>query len=243
MGRQSGVISKSGNDWMNMRTKLVLASPEKGTNMPNMGNQEISIADALFTRTQVRVLGILFGQPARSFYLNEVLVLARGGSGAVRRELDLLVRAGLVNRFQVGNQQHYQVNSESPVFEELQGLVNKAVAPLTVRKGVKSVALGSVCRRHGVIRLTVFGSAARGDARTDSDIDFIVEFATDRTPTLAGLSRLKDELESLYERRVDLATPSILGNPHRRKAIEKDMEVIYERKGSRVPVGHAQRRT
>lgn len=44
-------------------------------------------ADALFTKTQQRVLGVLFGQPDRSFYAKEIIGLAASGSGAVQREL------------------------------------------------------------------------------------------------------------------------------------------------------------
>jgi len=47
----------------------------------------IGIADALFTKVQQRVLGVLFGNPGRSFYANEVIALAGSGTGAVQREL------------------------------------------------------------------------------------------------------------------------------------------------------------
>ena len=56
----------------------------------------LSLADALFTTTQQRVLGILFGQPHRSFYANELIELATGGAGAVQRELKRLSDSGLI---------------------------------------------------------------------------------------------------------------------------------------------------
>ena len=206
-----------------------------------MGSQFSDISNALFTRTQARVLGILFRYPERSHYLGEILARANGGSGAVRRELDRLVKAGLVERHKVGNQQHYQANHRSPVFDELGRLVAKVTEsanPLELR----SASIAALCRRYSVVRLSLFGSAARGELTPASDLDFVIEFAPEKSPTLAGLTGFKDELEALVGRRVDIATPAILNNPHRRKAIEKDMEVIYERKGSRLPVGHARRR-
>ena len=45
------------------------------------------LADALFAKVQQRVLGVLFGNPRRSFYANEIIALARSGTGAVQREL------------------------------------------------------------------------------------------------------------------------------------------------------------
>ncbi len=89
--------------------------------MPNMG----IFADVLFSKTQQRVLAILYGQPYRSFYANEIISLAACGSGAVQRELASLEASGLLHAWRSGNQKHYQVNHEAPIFEELHGIVVK----------------------------------------------------------------------------------------------------------------------
>jgi predicted transcriptional regulator len=86
------------------------------------------MADALFTTTRQRVLGLLFGQPARSFYASELIELTGSGSGAVQRELQRLASSGLVTLKRIGNQKHYQANPEAPVYAELRGLVLKTVA-------------------------------------------------------------------------------------------------------------------
>jgi len=87
--------------------------------------QPVGVADALFTKVQQRVLGVLFGNPGRSFFANEVIALAGSGTGAVQRELTRLAASGLVTVKRIGNQKHYQANAASPVFEELRGLVVK----------------------------------------------------------------------------------------------------------------------
>ena len=87
-----------------------------------------SLADALFTTTQQRVLALLFGQPNRSFYASEMIERTGSGSGAVQRELKRLASSGLVTVKPIGNQRHYQANPASPVFEELCGLVKKTLA-------------------------------------------------------------------------------------------------------------------
>lgn len=84
-----------------------------------------AVGDALFTRTQQRVLGLLYGTPDRSFYTNEIMRRVDMGRGTVRRELDRLVSADLITVSQTGNQRHYQANPESPVYAELLGLVRK----------------------------------------------------------------------------------------------------------------------
>ncbi len=62
-----------------------------------------------------------------------------------------------------------------------------------------------ICRRHGVSELSLFGSAARGEMRPDSDIDFLVDFLPGARPGLLGVSAMTRELSLLLGRRVDLA--------------------------------------
>ncbi|MBX9811154.1 MAG: hypothetical protein K2Y16_06015 [Burkholderiales bacterium] len=87
------------------------------------------MAGALFTATQQRVLGLLFGQPERSFFATELIALARAGSGAVQRELQRLAESGFVTVTRIGNQKHYQANRAAPIFEELRGMVLKTLGP------------------------------------------------------------------------------------------------------------------
>jgi hypothetical protein len=84
-----------------------------------------SIADALFTKTQQRVLATLFGKPEQSFYLNEIVRLANIGKGTVKRELERMTAAGLLTIKRIGNQNHYQANPDSPIYSELLGITRK----------------------------------------------------------------------------------------------------------------------
>jgi hypothetical protein len=86
------------------------------------------IADALFSTTQQRVLALLFGQPERSFFTNELIGLVGAGSGAVQREVRRLVECGLVTVTRLGSQKHYQANPAAPIYEELRGIVTKTLA-------------------------------------------------------------------------------------------------------------------
>ena len=86
-----------------------------------------ALADALFTSTQQKVLGLLFGRPERSFFVTQIMELARSGRGAVQRELQRLESAGLVSVQMLGNQKHYKANRESPLFDEICSIVRKTV--------------------------------------------------------------------------------------------------------------------
>jgi len=90
-------------------------------------------------------------------------------------------------------------------------------------------ALRALCRRFGVRRLDLFGSAATG--RFDparSDLDFLVEF--DKPPS-GGFSgsyfKLLQGLEALFRRKVDLLTEQSLENPYRRRRIEAEKINLY----------------
>lgn len=127
-----------------------------------------SVADALFSRTQQRVLALLFGQPDRSFFANELIALARSGSGAVQRELARLADSGLVNVTRVGNQKHFQANPTAPLFEELRSIVRKTVGLIEPL----NAALAPVVNR--ITLALVYGSVARRTDSAASDIDLLV---------------------------------------------------------------------
>lgn len=149
-----------------------------GINMPNMGMKEkpavygvregTSLADALFSTVQQRVLAYLFGQPERSFFATELIRLAGGGSGAVQRELARLEDSGLVTVSRVGTQKHYQANPKSPIFSELCAIAQKTVGlaePL--REALRPLA-------KRISAAFVYGSVAKKRDTAASDIDLMV---------------------------------------------------------------------
>ena len=150
--------------------------------MPNMGikpnpqraravskpGKPTSLADALFSGTQQRVLGLLFGQPGRSFFATELIALAGSGSGAVQRELKRLVGSGLVTLARVGNQCHYQANPDSPLFVALNDIVLKTSG---LAEPIQSALLPL---DEKVLAACVYGSVAAGADTAGSDIDVLL---------------------------------------------------------------------
>lgn len=128
----------------------------------------LSLVGALFTRTQQRVLGLLFGQPHRSFYASEIISRARSGSGAVQRELSRLEEAGLVTVRRIGYQKHYQANAESPLFSELCSIILKTVGLAeTLREALAPVA-------SKIVVAFVYGSVPAEKDTAHSDIDLMI---------------------------------------------------------------------
>jgi uncharacterized protein len=73
-----------------------------------------------------------------------------------------------------------------------------------------------VCRRHGIARLSLFGSALRGTAGPASDVDLLLEFLPGAEPGLLGLAAIEAEFSAILGgRRVDLRTPPDLSRHFR----------------------------
>jgi uncharacterized protein len=71
--------------------------------------------------------------------------------------------------------------------------------------------VADLCREYGVARLSVFGSALRGDFNPSrSDVDLLVEFLPERVPGLFAFVDLEDQLSGAFGRKVDLSTPASL---------------------------------
>lgn len=127
-----------------------------------------NLSDALFTATQQRVLGCLFGQPGRSYTVSELIQTTGAGSGAVQREVARLAGSGLLTMEQVGNQKRYRANPDSPIHDELAAIVRKTfglAAPL--REALAPMA-------DAIAAAFVYGSVAKGQDTATSDIDLML---------------------------------------------------------------------
>jgi predicted nucleotidyltransferase len=87
-------------------------------------------------------------------------------------------------------------------------------------------ALGGLCRRYGIRRLGVFGSAIRGELERDSDLDILVEFEPGMAVGLRFIT-LQAELSEFFGRRVDLVTAGFL-SPHFRPRVVQEAVPLYE---------------
>ncbi len=155
-----------------------------------MGTVDASIpgAVALLGQTRAAVLALLYGRPDREFYLNEIVRAVGAGTGAVQRELARLTAAGLLRRAVRGKQVYFQADADSPVFPEVRGLIVKTV-------GVVDVLREALAPLGSRIRLAfVYGSMARGDETTSSDIDLIIIGTARLFAVVAALASAQEKL-------------------------------------------------
>ena len=92
-----------------------------------------------------------------------------------------------------------------------------------------STGIAAICKRFGVSRLEVFGSAARGgDFNTaGSDVDFLVEFSPGVATDLQAFLATKTALEKLLGRDVDLVESDAVHNPYVLAGINRSREPVY----------------
>lgn len=128
----------------------------------------MSITAALFSDSQARLFGWLFGQPERSYHLSELRRLSGLGSASLQRELNRLVDAELVHSERVGNLRRFQANPQSPVYAELVALTRKTLGAVPLLRE----ALQPIAAR--LETAFIYGSVAKQTDTAQSDIDLML---------------------------------------------------------------------
>ena len=127
-----------------------------------------SLAHHLLGQTRSAVLATLLLQPDAALHVRELARVTGASPGSLHRELRTLTELGLLKREEVGRQVHYRANRDSPVFEELAGLLRKTAGLADVLKA----ALAPLADR--IALAFVYGSVASGTERPLSDVDVMV---------------------------------------------------------------------
>ncbi len=138
-----------------------------------MRNMHQSPSLILFPGYRRRVLGMLLLHPEESLHGREIA--RRGGlpAGTLTRELKRLAGAGLLNCERRGNQLLYSANRQSPIFEELAGILRKT-------SGLADVVAEALAPLTDHIEVAlIFGSVARGTETRASDVDVLIIGAVD----------------------------------------------------------------
>jgi len=126
------------------------------------------LASLIFGTYRRRVLGLLLLHPEEAFHVREIARQTETNAGTLHKELARLAEAGLLKRERVGNQLRYSANRRCPVFEELASLLRKT-------SGLTDVLLDALTPVAKRIKLAlIFGSMARGEERSGSDVDVLL---------------------------------------------------------------------
>lgn len=128
----------------------------------------MSLAHAIFSNRQARLFRWLFGQPERSFFLNELLRLSGLSSASLQQELKRLSESGVLQSKRVGNLRVFKANPASPLYPELVSLTRKTCGvPAVLMQGLEPL-------RSKLSLALVYGSVAKKEDTSTSDVDVML---------------------------------------------------------------------
>lgn len=126
------------------------------------------LASLLLGDYRQRILGLLLLQPDKAYHVREIARQTGTSAGTLHKGLARLAEAGVLTREKVGNQIRYGANRECPIFEELAGILRKT-------SGLADVLLDALAPLARRLKIAfVFGSVARGEERSGSDVDLLL---------------------------------------------------------------------
>lgn len=123
------------------------------------------LSSLIFSEYRKRILGLLLLNPNASYHVRELARLANAPPGTIHKELVKLTAGGILQSKKVGNQVHYSADMQCPIFEELAGILRKTSGLVDV------LAEALVSVSHEISLAFIFGSVARGEQSTNSDVD------------------------------------------------------------------------
>lgn len=166
----------------------------------------------LFSSTRAELLSLFFNNPDEKFYLREIARHINKDAAGIKRELDTLVKIGLLGVEKRGVQKYYFADKNSPIFSEMKGLIFKTTG---IQGSIKAV----LSRLKGVQAAFIYGSYAKGAEKEDSNINLMVigqVNITELNDVVMGLEeKMKREIDYLafdeqeYRKRKDAKDPFI----------------------------------
>jgi len=183
-----------------------------------------STLEALFPTIRAGVLSATLLQPERWWFMTELARHLDTTPSSLQRELESLVAAGLLLRRQDGRRTYFKANADSPLFPELHGLFDKTT-------GLVPALKSALTRFDARIQLAfLYGSVARGEEHSASDVDLMVVGTLKQIDLLPALRKL----ETRFRRDVNVTLYS--PDEFRRKLAADDHFLHSVLKGKTIPL-------
>jgi DNA-binding transcriptional ArsR family regulator len=139
---------------------------------------------AIVSPTRQAILTALFLRPDKAWYLSELAASLGTSPSSLQREIDALVRVGILEKRVDGRRSYIKANADSPIFPELRGLIEKTTGIIPMLReaimGTKGVKIGFI-----------YGSLARGEEGAESDVDVMLIGNVSTMEASPGLRRVE----------------------------------------------------
>ncbi len=184
----------------------------------NEAETATNLVDLLFGSYRKRVLGLLLLVPDRRYHVRELARLTGTTAGTLHKELARLAAAELLRRSVEGRHVYYQANVECPIYPELAALFRKTT-------GLAEVLREALLPLAGKVRFAfVFGSVARGEEHSGSDVDVMLLGEVDFVEAVQRLhpcqQQLRREVNPVIYRPEEFLRRLAAGDPFIREVME-----------------------
>lgn len=144
-----------------------------------------STLSALLSPTRQAVLAATFLRPEKSWYLSELATHLETRPSSLQRDVDSLVRVGILEKHVDGRRSYIKANQDSPIFPELRSLIEKTsgIVPLLQE------AVGQLGKK--IQWAFIYGSLARSEEATKSDVDLMLIGNVSTMEMVPALQRLE----------------------------------------------------
>ncbi len=169
----------------------------------------------LITKSAVRkkLLKLLFANDNKEYYLSQIAKIIKTSVGTCQRELEKMVKIGIIRSKKKANLVYYFINKQNPLLKDLRNIINKTIG---IDKDLKEI----IEKINGVKYAFIFGSYVTGGFSADSDIDVVIIGNLDEDNLLIEVNKLEKNIDReinchLYSEKdfkTKLKTNSFLGS-------------------------------
>ncbi|MCK4554252.1 nucleotidyltransferase domain-containing protein [Candidatus Parcubacteria bacterium] len=136
------------------------------------------------SKTRKKILQLFFSDLTKKYYLRELERILNISVGNIRRELLSLEKSGIFKHEKMGNQVYYSINQQSPIFKEFKKIIAKTIgAEALIKNALKNI--------KDIKIAFIFGSFAKGEEDSLSDIDLMIIGKPDEDMLIAKISKLE----------------------------------------------------
>ena len=137
--------------------------------------------------TRKKIFQLFFFDLTKKYYLRELERMLNISVGNIRRELISLEQSGIFKREKMGNQVYYSVNKQSPIFNEFKKIIAKTI-------GSEALVKNSLKNIKSIKTAFIFGSFAKGEEDSLSDIDLMIIGKPDEDVVISKINKLESRL-------------------------------------------------
>ena len=139
------------------------------------------------SKIKQNILKLLFSNQEKEFYLSEIARIAGASRGNAQKELKKLEKVGIIKSEKRNNLRYYFLNKQNSLFAEWEGIVKKTI-------GIENELKNIIQEISRIEHAFIFGSYARGDFKSESDIDLFIIGNPEENELIRQITKLEKEI-------------------------------------------------